>query len=110
MALVLLYNIRLKQNFSIERFQSYTASKIGKFQYNRVVFSTSSLGFVECLIIYPVNAKKGSALQVSRDQTSSFKWLGLVSFSIQTSKKESGWYSLACVRLASNPGSIGIQG
>ena len=59
------------------------------------------------LMIYPVNAKEGSALQVSRDQTS-FIWL--VSFSIQTFKKESGWYSLACVRLASNPGSLGIQG
>ena len=59
-------------------------------------------------MIYPVNAKEGSALQVSRDQTSSFKWL--VSFFIQTFKKESGWYSLACVRLASNPGSLGIQG
>ena len=61
-------------------------------------------------MIYPVNAKEGSALQVSRDQTSSFKWL--VSFSIQTFNKESGWYSLACVRLASNPGhvSLGIQG
>ena len=49
-------------------------------------------------MICPVNAKEGSALQVSRDQTSSFKWL--VSFSIQTFKKESGWYSLS-VREAS---------
>ena len=55
------------KSFSIERFQSYTASKIGKFQYNRVVFSTSSRSSVECLVIYPVNTKDGSALQVSRE-------------------------------------------
>ena len=59
-------------------------------------------------MIYPVNAKEGSALQVSRQQTSSFKWL--VSFYIQTFKDRIVWYSLACVRLASNPGSLGIQG
>ena len=42
-------------------------------------------------MIYPVNAKEGSALQVSMEQTS-FKWL--VSFYIQTFKNESGWNSL----------------
>ena len=41
-------------------------------------------------MICPVNAKEGSALQVSR---ASFKWL--VSFSIQIFKEESGWYSLS---------------
>ena len=45
-------------------------------------------------MIYPENAKEGSALQVSRDQTSSFKWLGLVSIYIQTFKNESGWNCL----------------
>ena len=42
-ALVLLYNMRLKQSFSIERFKSYTTSKIRKVQCNRVVFLCVSL-------------------------------------------------------------------
>ena len=48
--------------------------------------------FVQCLMTYPVSAKEGSALQVSREQTSLFKWL--VSFYIQTFKNESGWNCL----------------
>ena len=44
---VLLYNnMSLEQSFSIERFQSYTALKITKFQYNRMVFSISSWRFL----------------------------------------------------------------
>ena len=43
---VLLYNMRLERSFSIEPFQSYTALKITKFQYNRVVFSIYSRRFL----------------------------------------------------------------
>ena len=52
-------------------------------------------------MICPVNAKEESALQVSRDQTSSFKWL--ISFSIQIFKKESGWYSLSVCEASLEP-------
>ena len=54
------HNIRLERSFSIERFQSYTASKIRKFQYNRVVFSISSRRFIESAQEQIVKDKKKS--------------------------------------------------
>ena len=51
--------MRLEQSFSIERFQSYTTSKIGKNLVRpRGIFSISSRSFVERLRIYPRMSRK----------------------------------------------------
>ena len=57
-------------------------------------------------MIYPVNAKEGSAFQVSRERTSSFKWLVSIFKLSRTNLDGTVGYSLACMRLASNPGSL----
>ena len=102
-ALVLLYNMRLEQNFSIERFPSYTASKIRKI----ILANTTARYFLEVLSsVWQEWAvlRRGALfmqLQVSREVTPSFKWICAQFF-----KDESGlnvgrysqylWSSLVC--------------
>ena len=97
-ALMLLYIIRLSQ--------VTMASKLGKLQYNCMLFSMSFRSFIECVTIYIRNnsqCQEGSA----HYEAQSFKGVDIiiqmVSFCTQIFKKEWGWnYSVVCMRQVPN--------